>query len=108
VSEFYDEFLEAKPEFIEYFGHELKIDDIQYNCLATELKESHELKIGGFNEELVIVFTLWEDDFFNLEQPINEKNGKIVIFKDRKYRIERVESSVDHPMFQLFCSSIHK
>lgn len=105
MKEFYQEFLNAKSEFIEYFGHKLKIDGIEYNCIATELKESNELKIGGFNEELEIAFTLWEDDFINLSQPVN---GKIVIFKDIKYRVERVESNVHHPMFQIYCSSVHK
>lgn len=105
MKEFYSEFLEAKSEFIQYFGHAIKIDGIEYNCIATELKESHELKIGGFNEDLEIAFTLWEDDFINLPQPTN---GKIVVFKNKQYRVERVESSVHHPMFQLYCSSIQK
>lgn len=105
MKEFYSEFLNAKSEFIQYFGHELNINGINYNCIATDLKDSNELKVGGFNEDLEIAFTLWEDDFVNLPQPIN---GKIVIFKEKKYRVEKVESSVHHPMFQIYCSSIHK
>ena len=105
MKEFYNEFLNAKSEFVQYFGHELTFEGINYNCIATELTDSNELKIGGLIQGLEIAFTLWEDDFVSLPQPIN---GKIVIFKGKKYRVEKVESSVHHPMFQIYCSSIHK